>query len=259
MTKPPIVVHRDGAVARVTLNRPEKRNALDLATWRELATTMNALAAEDALRCVVVGGAGGHFAGGADISAFADERDTPEQVRAYGHAEYQAVRSVQLCPHPTVASIAGACVGGGLEIALACDIRIAGASARFGAPINRLGLTMSFDELRLFVDGVGRAVAMELLLEGSIVDAGRAQQMGIVNRVVPDDQLVAHTTQTVERVTGGAPLVNRWHKKFLRRLADPAPLSEEEVAEGYAAFATEDYRVGYRAFLDKRTPEFRGR
>lgn len=259
MNQPQIVVRREDTVVTVTLNRPDKRNALDLATWRELARAVNGLAREQDVRCVVIHGAGGHFAGGADISAFAHERSTPEQVRVYGDAEYRAVTAVHACPHPTVASIAGACVGGGLEIALACDIRIAGVSARFGAPINRLGLTMSYDELRLFVAAAGRSVATELLLEGSIIDAERARQLGIVTRVVPDEELAAHTAQTVGRITAGAPLVNRWHKKFLRRLADPAPLSEDEVAEGYAAFRTEDYRAGYRAFLDKRSPEFKGR
>lgn len=254
-----VLVKRDGEVATVTLNRPEKLNALDLATWRRVADVMWELGAEEDMRCVVLTGAGTAFAAGADISAFATERDTVEKARAYGEAEHGAVMAVAECRHPTLAMIRGACVGGGLEIASACDLRICGESSRFGIPINRLGLTMAYGELGFFLGLVGRGTALEVLLEGSVFGAQRASEMGLVNRVVPDDALEDEAYAAAARIASGAPLVNRWHKKFVRRLSTGVPLTPEEVDEGYAAFGTEDYDIGYRAFLAKETPRFKGR
>ncbi len=255
----PILVERDGAIATVILNRPEKLNALNLDAWQRLAEAMRQLNADDLVRCIVVRGAGKAFAAGADIAAFEQERSSIEQARTYGKVEEAGIMAVANCPHPTVALIHGVCVGGGLEIACACDIRVCGESSRFGAPINRLGLTLSYTEIRFFVGIVGPTIAREILLEGSVFDAERAMAMGLVNRVVPDDEVEREAYATARRIADGAPLVNRWHKKFLRRIADPTPLTPEEIDEGYAAFSTADFRAGYHAFLDKRKPEFEGR
>jgi enoyl-CoA hydratase len=254
-----ILVERDGSIATVTLNRPDKLNALDLATWRLLAETMRQLSGEDDLRCVVITGAGNAFAAGADISQFATERDTIERAQAYGEAEHAAVMSVADCRHPTVAMIRGACVGGGLEIAAACDLRICGRSSRFGVPINRLGLTMAYGELAFFLALVGRAGALEILLEGSVFGAERARELGLVTRIVDDEEVEAEAMATARRIAEGAPLVNRWHKRFIKRLERGGSLTPEEEAEGFAAFGTEDYQIGYRAFLDKQKPRFEGR
>jgi enoyl-CoA hydratase/carnithine racemase len=145
-----------------------------------------------------------------------------------------------------------------MEIACACDIRIAGASSKFGVPINRLGLTMAYDELAFFIDVVGKSTALEVLLEGSVFGAEHAQTLGLISRIVEDTALEGEAYALARRVADGAPLVNRWHKKFARRLADPRPLTRDEAAEGYAAFDTEDYRTGYQAFLLKRKPDFQG-
>ncbi|HSS64878.1 MAG TPA: enoyl-CoA hydratase-related protein, partial [Gammaproteobacteria bacterium] len=153
----------------------------------------------------------------------------------------------------------GICVGGGLEIACCCDIRICGASSRFGVPVNKLGLVMSPAELRGLVRLVGRATALEVLLEGRIFDAGEAFAKGLVNRVVADDQVESKTEEFVSRVVEGAPLVARWHKRFVRRAEDPTPLTEEEIDEGYQCFGTEDFQIGYKAFLRKEKPRFVGR
>ena len=254
-----ILVERDGSIATVTLNRPEKLNALNLATWRRLREVMTELDADDGLRCIVLRGAGDAFAAGADIAAFEEERNTLEQARVYGEAEEGGVFSVADCRHPTVALIRGACVGGGLEIACACDMRVCGESSRFGVPINRLGLTLSYREMQFLIAVVGIVNARELLLEGAIVGAKRALEMNLVNRVVSDDEVATEAYEVARRIAAGAPLVNRWHKKFIRRLADGTPLTEEELAEGYAAFQTDDFRAGYRAFLEKTQPEFKGR
>lgn len=255
----PVLTEWDGSIVTVVLNHPERMNALDLTAWKALARTFATLDAEDRVRCIVVRGAGDRaFAAGADIAAFETER-TATNARAYGEAEMGGILGVARSRHPTVALIQGACVGGGLEIACACDIRICGTSSRFGAPINRLGLTMAYDELQFFIGAVGRKAALEILLEGSVFGAERALALGLVSRVVGDADVADEAYATAHRIAEGAPLVNRWHKQFARRLMDPAPLSDDEVAEGYAAFRTADYRTGYRAFLEKRKPEFEGR
>jgi enoyl-CoA hydratase/carnithine racemase len=158
-----------------------------------------------------------------------------------------------------IAAISGLCVGGGLELATCCDLRIAGESARFGIPVKRLGLVVAYSELKPLVDLIGPANAMEILLEGQILGAQRAYDMGLLNRVVPDDALDVEIQATAARICEGAPLVARWHKKFTRRLMVAEPLSTEELDESYHCFGTEDFRTGYQAFLAKTKPEFRGR
>ncbi len=257
-----IHVLRDDAradVVHVVLDRPEKLNALDLAAWRRLAEVFRELDADRDLRCIVVRGVDGRaFAAGADISAFERERADVEQARIYAHTMHAAMEAVMSCRHPVVAAIRGVCVGGGLELACACDLRIAGAGSRFGVPVKRLGLTMSYREFQVLLRLVGPAHAAEILLEGRIFGAERAREMGLVNRVVPDEEVMAEVAATCARIAEGAPLVARWHKKFIRRLLDPTPLAPHEIEEGFAALATEDYRRGVRAFLTRTEPEFTG-
>ena len=256
----PILLARDGDIATVTLNNPERLNALNKTMWSQLGAVMRELSAEDALRCVVLRGAGEKaFAAGADIAEFARERANARQAREYGDLIHATMQSVARCRHPTVAMIRGACVGGGLEIASMCDMRVCGESSRFGIPVNRLGLTMAYGELQGLLALVGRAVALEILLEGRIFDAAEASAKGLVTRVVPDDRVTAEVAATVARIVEGAPLVARWHKKFARRLADPAPISPQEADECFDCFDTEDFRIGYAAFLAKQKPAFEGR
>lgn len=253
-------VSREGSIAVVTLDYSSRLNVLDRSGWEALATAVRGAAEDSAVRCILIRGAGSQaFSAGSDISVFPTQRLEREDVRSYGAVIESALTAISDCPVPTVAMIEGVCVGGGVEIAACCDLRICGASSRFGAPINRLGLTMSHAELRPLVRAVGPSAALEILLEGAIFGAVRAREMGLVNRVVPDAELEAEALNSARRIAAGAPLVNRWHKKFVRRLADPTPLSEEEIAEGYAAFDTEDYRTGVTAFLEKEDPEFEGR
>ena len=151
------------------------------------------------------------------------------------------------------------CVGGGLEIAGLADIRICGESSRFGVPINKLGLVMAYSEIGALISLAGEANAMEILLEGRVFDAKEAKEMGLVTRVVPDDQVEREARETAQRIADGAPLVARWHKKFARRLRDPRPLTPAEYDEGFACFGTEDFQAGYKAFLAKTKPDFKGK
>ncbi|MCX7892703.1 MAG: enoyl-CoA hydratase-related protein [Burkholderiales bacterium] len=252
------VVHN--AVATVVLNKPERLNALDKAMWERLAATMRELDADDTLRVVVLRGAGDKaFAAGADIAEFARERSSVAAARDYGRLIAEAIAAVGACRHPTIAMIRGACIGGGLEIAAACDLRLAGESSRFGVPVANLGVVMAYDELAVLVDLVGRAAALEILLEARVFGAFEAKEKGLVNRVVADDRIEEETYATAKRIAAGAPLVHRWHKRFARRLADPRPLTPEERDEGFAAFGTEDFRRGVQAFLEKTAPEFVGK
>jgi enoyl-CoA hydratase len=255
-----VLIRRDLPIATVTLNQPDRLNALNRGMWEALGTAMHTLSADDELRCVVVRGAGGKaFAAGADIAEFATERADASQASGYGALIHDAMQAVAQCRHPTVALIEGACVGGGLEIAAMCDLRVCGASSRFGVPVNRLGLTMAYGELQGLLTLVGRAVTLEILLEGRIFGAEEAYAKGLVNRVVADDQVEREAYATAERIAAGAPLVARWHKQFIDRLTVRAQLSPDEWSEGFACFDTEDYREGVAAFTGKRKPAFKGR
>ncbi|MBI3936466.1 MAG: enoyl-CoA hydratase/isomerase family protein [Betaproteobacteria bacterium] len=257
-----VVVERGGDIATVVLGNPGKLNALTVAMWRGLAAAMRELATDDGLRCVVVRGAGeAAFAAGADIAEFAAERDNVEQGKRY-HRElvHGALRAIGECRHPTVALIKGPCVGGGLEIACQCDLRISGESGRFGVPINRLGFAIAYDELAALLALAGRAVVLELLLEGRVWGAREAYAKGLLTRVVPDDRVEEEAYAAARRIASGAPLVARWHKKFIRRLAVAlAPLTDSEIDGNFAYFATEDYRIGYEAFINRKKPKFVGR
>lgn len=254
-----ILIERDGAIATVTLSNPGKLNALDRAMWEGLANTMRQLSADETLRCVVLRGAGDEaFAAGADIAEFASERATREQGAQYGALIHDAMQSVARCRHPVIALIKGACVGGGLEIAAMCDLRICGESSRFGVPIKNLGLTMGYGELQGVLAVAGRAVVLEILLEGRVFGAQEASAKRLVNRVVADAAVEREAYATAARIAAGAPLVARWHKQYIERLDATPEVTLEEWNEGYACFDSADYKTGVAAFLAKTKPQFEG-
>ena len=255
-----ILVERDGPIATLVLNRPEKLNALTRPMWQGLGDAVRVLSADDNVRCVVIRGAGERaFSPGNDISEFSTVRSNKAQAREYGKVMHTTAQALAECRHPLVAQIHGICVGGGLEIAALADLRICGVSSRFGAPVNKLGLVMAYAEMAPLVRLVGSAVALEILLEGRVFDAAEAKEKRLVTRVVPDDQVATEARAAAQRIADGAPLVARWHKKFARRLASGAPVSEAEYDECFDCFDTEDFRIGYAAFLAKQKPEFLGR
>ncbi len=254
-----IRVERDGVVATVTLSNPGNLNALDLAMWKNLAQIFTQLAQDASLRCVIVCGDGHHFAAGADVEEFSSVRSTSTQGMHY-HNEViaRALEAVSDCPHPTLAAIEGVCVGGGLEIACACDMRIAAPNSRFGIPISRLGFALAPGELQHLLRLVGKAVALEILLEGRVFDAVEAKEKGLVNRIAGDP--AAEALATAQRIAQGAPLAARMNKKMVRRLAPlPEPLSEQEMRDAFAILESHDYREGVQSFLAKRKPVFTGK
>lgn len=258
-----IKVSRAEFIATVVLNRPHKLNALTRPMWQRLGEVFHELSADRELRCIVLRGAGERaFSPGNDISEFAADRGNRQQASEYGGIMHATAAAIKECPHPIVAQIHGICVGGGLELASLADLRICGQSSRFGIPIKNLGLVMAYPELAPLVGLIGPDRTLELLLEGRIIDAAEALAKGLVSRVVADAEVETEALLTARRIADGAPLVARWHKKFVRRLRDlqlAAPLSEAELQEAFACFDTEDFRIGSAAFLAKQKPQFVGR
>lgn len=250
----------NGYISIVTLSNPGKLNAVDLGMWRELKSCMDRLSQNDSLRMVVLRGEGGEaFAAGGDIVEFIEERKTTSLAMNYHQAVSDALDAIYHCPHPTLARLQGACIGGGLEIAACCDLRITHNSARFGAPINRLGFSMYPGELQRLLGVANPSVLNEILLEGRILSGQEAYQRGLVTRVTEDDRFDCEINATISRVLAGAPLVARWHKYWMRRLSNSVPLSQQEKEDSFAFLTTEDYKEGLSAFQEKRQPGFKGK
>jgi enoyl-CoA hydratase/carnithine racemase len=259
MNMPEVRIEKDGVIATVTLSNPSKMNALNVAMWNALTRAFAELSRDESLRCVIVQGDGGNFAAGADIEEFSTVRSTmADGMRYHTETVGNALRAIADCLHPTVAAIEGVCVGGGLEIACACDIRIASPSSRFGIPINRLGFSLAPGELQHLLQLVGKAAALEILLEGRVFDAAEAKDKSLVNRIV--DDAAAEARRTAQRIAEGAPLAARMNKKMVRRLApQPEPLTQEELRDAFSFLDSQDYREGVQTFLGKRKPVFSGK
>ena len=208
-----ILIERDGAIATVVLNRPDKLNALTRAMWQQLGETVERLSADDSLRCVIIRGAGEKsFSPGNDIAEFASERSNKKQAIEYGKVMHRTADALANCRHPLIAQIHGICVGGGLEIAALCDLRICGESSRFGAPIKNLGLVMAYAEMAPLVRLVGARCRARDSAEGRIFDAAEAKEKGLVTRVVPDEQVAPKRAQP----PSASPRVRRWSRAGTR-------------------------------------------
>ena len=255
-----ILVEYEGPIALVTLSHPGRLNAITVHMWQELARVFTELSENDALRCVVIRGADGNFAAGADISEFPQYRANMEGVMHYHTGILApALHAIGTCTHPVLAEIQGVCVGGGLEIASQCDLRIAAADARFGVPINRLGFPMAPDEMRGLLALAGRAITLEILLEGRVFDAEEAMKKGLLTRVLPVAELHADVMATAKRLAKGAPLAARINKQTVARLSgDPRPLTDAEMHDLFRYAQSRDHQEGVRAFLNGSEPEFTG-
>ena len=256
----PVLVADHGAVRVITVNRPDKLNALNAATLDALAEAFAAAAADDAVRCVVLAGAGTRaFVAGADIAEM--NTLTPVQGRDFSLRGQRLMRAVETLPKPVVAMVNGFALGGGLELAMCCHLRIASDTAKVGQPEVNLGLIPGFGGTQRLLRLAGRAATLELCLLGAPVDARRALELGIVNRVVAADALEDEVMKIAGQLAGSAPLA-------LRGVLDCVNTGGEcgieeglqfETTQFGLMFSTDDMREGTRAFLERRKPEFQGR
>ncbi|MFA9273241.1 MAG: enoyl-CoA hydratase/isomerase family protein [Candidatus Aquirickettsiella gammari] len=247
-----------GNLAYITISNPDRLNALNREMWNALTTHFTTLHQNPDLRCIIIRGAGGNFAAGADVQEFATVRNTlADGMRYHNQVIAASLKAISECQHPVVAAIEGVCIGGGLEIAISCDIRIASPNARFGIPINKLGFPLAPKELTSLLGLVGKAAALEILLEGRILNAIEAKQKGLVQRL--SDDVPGEALTTAQRIALGAPLAARLNKKFIRRLSfTPEPLNDEEQLEAFSFLETNDYQEGVLGFLAKQVPVFTG-
>ncbi len=244
-------------IARLTLANPGKLNALSAAMWRELRAAVVALEGDATTRVVIVAGEGGHFASGGDIEEFPSFRFDPATLARFHEDDVlPALLALRDCALPLVAAIEGACIGGGLEIAACCDIRIAGEGARFGVPIAKLGFPMAPAELEIVAAVVGPTVLRELLIEARVLSAAEALARGLVTRTVPDAEVAAQALAAAERIAQLSPQALRLNKRALREFTSPRLSSAEQRAPHYTYAATDEHREGLAAFNEKRPPRF---
>lgn len=257
---PHLPITREGAIATVTFDRPEVRNCFNLSMWEGLKATMDALSAEDDLRCIVLRGAGDQaFSAGADISAFEEERGTRDREDRYARVLHAGWQSIRLCRHPVVAAISGYCIGGGAGIATMCDFRVGGEGIRFGITARNLGIWYPYAEIDPIIQMAGTGVAAEILIEGRIFNGREAYEKALLSRVVPDTEVFAEATALALRIAEGSPLSARFHKAALRKLRGQLPITPEEDYAVNDFSETEDFRNAFRAFKAKQKPVWRGR
>ena len=255
----PIDLCKQGHAATITINNERRRNALELAMWRAIPQRIAEASADPEIRVVVLEGAGQlAFSAGADISEFATIRSSKKDVAAYEHAVEAALEAVANCPKPTIAAIRGICFGGGFELALACDLRIADDGAKFRMPGTRLGLGYAYSAVEMFVARLGQAATAEILFTGEAFDAGSALRLGVIQKVHPTQVFEAKRDALLETISTNAPLTLMAAKRALVELSRPHTERNTAAVDALVAacFASPDYAEGRAAFAEKRQPLF---
>ena len=261
MSEKHLVVEKRGAVGWIVFDQPGKKNAISNAMWRGIAPAMARFDADPEVRCVAFRGAGSEaFAAGADISEFETVRSQGAAVAAYDGLLDQVLHAIQDSRKPSVAMIHGFCIGGGLEVALACDLRYCGASAQLGIPAAKLGLAYNVEGHKRLLETVGHAFAREIMFLGRRYSAHEALHMGLVHKVLPDQELETFTQDVLKTLAENAPLAIANSKtiieEYVKSAGTPDAARMRSAMERCAG--SEDYKEGRRAFMEKRKPRFRG-
>jgi enoyl-CoA hydratase/carnithine racemase len=260
MSKGKLRVERDGPVGRLVLDNPERRNAIGADMWRAIAPAMAGFNADASIRCIVIRGEGTQaFAAGADISEFEKNRSSEGDVKDYEAATSAAHHAIESSPKPVIALIHGFCVGGGLAVALSCDLRYADSSSRFAIPAARLGLGYGVHGMGRLVATVGHAAAREIMFSARRYDAGEALAMGLVNRVLPDAELDDYVRKVALELAANAPMTIAASKAVINALAEPSGDFSAAEAAVARCMKSQDYVEGRRAFMEKRAPAFKGK
>jgi enoyl-CoA hydratase len=257
-----MIARQDGAIGWITFNNPARHNAVSMAMWEALHEIVTDYAQDDAIRVVVVQGAGGKaFVSGADISEFEEKRSSPETTRLYNETAQRASRALKDVNKPTIAMIRGYCVGGGVSVALACDMRIAAEGATFAVPAAKLGLGYEFEGVRKLVDVVGPAFAREIFYTARQFSAQEALAMGLINRLVPADELEAYVQEYAATIARNAPLTVASIKTLVAQALKDESERDMRLCQDVVdrCFDSKDYAEGRRAFMEKRKPTFTGR
>jgi enoyl-CoA hydratase/carnithine racemase len=257
-----VLLNRQLPLATVTINQPDRRNVISFDMWRELDLMLSELEADRDIRAVIITGTGDKaFSAGADIRDFQDHRFGVQEGSVYNEGINGLLSTLHGMGTPTISMIHGYAVGGGCELALATDLRIAAEGSRFGIPVARLGISAGHLEMRDLVNLVGKGNALYILLSGRLIEDQEALRMGLINQLVPKEELETYTYRLAEEIGSLAPLSHSVNKITLNQVLDKPSLGDltpEEAALPLAQFDTRDYQEGYTAFLEKRRPRFIG-
>ena len=257
-----MIAEKDGAIGWITFNNPARHNAVSMVMWEALLDIVNDYEHDESIRVIVIRGAGDRaFVSGADISEFAEKRSSPETTRAYNATSQMANKALKNVSKPTIAMIRGYCIGGGVALALSCDIRIAADGATFGVPAARLGLGYEYDGVRKLMDVVGPSFAKEIFFTARQFTAQEAVAMGLVNRIVAGDRLESYVQEYAATIAANAPLTVASIKAIVAEASkDDAERDMDLCAQVVdRCFNSADYVEGRTAFMEKRKPVFSGR